>query len=165
MVHLFSKMLLSRVHFSSWLTSLWSLNMFFLKVIWHYVTLCLQAVILRSFRCWNTDWPITWDRIWISVSCTLSSYIPLDVHSCLFCTVTGIKAEEMISSHALCGATSLELRHYSDLSLHIKQHQNGIYCLNIVIIWTEFEIWDLVLYQNKSNKAQSLLRFIGWEGR
>ncbi len=32
MVHIFSKMLFSRVNFSSWLTSLWSPNMFFPEV-------------------------------------------------------------------------------------------------------------------------------------
>ncbi len=29
---------------------------------------------------------------------------------------------------------------YSDLSDHIKERQNGIYCLNVLIELTEFEI-------------------------
>ncbi len=73
------------------------------------------------------------DVIQILVSCTLSFNKPLDVHSCLFHAVTGIKVEETISSCAFRTASSLELRHYSDLSLNIKHGQNGIYCLNIVI--------------------------------
>ncbi len=36
---------------------------------------------------------------------------------------------------------------YSDLSDHIKERQNGIFCLNFLIKLTEFEIWDFVSYQ------------------
>ncbi len=60
---------------------------------------------------------------WISVSCTLSFNILSDVHSCLFHAVSGINAQETPSA----------VSRYSDPSLHIKQHQNDIYCLNIVI--------------------------------
>ncbi len=51
-----------------------------------------------------------------------------------FCAVTDVKVEEMISL----------LRRYNDLSLHIKQRQNGIYGLNIAKQWAE--IWDFVSY-------------------
>ncbi len=89
-VYIFSKILLSKVNFSSWLASLWSPNIFFwgkYDVTWN----CVQAVTLTSFLGWNSDWAIIWDRIRISVSCTLSFNIPSDVHSCLFCAETGIK--------------------------------------------------------------------------
>ncbi len=36
---------------------------------------------------------------------------------------------------------------YSDLLDHIKERQNGIYCLNFLIELTEFEIGYFVSYQ------------------
>ncbi len=42
----------------------------------------------------------------------------------------------------------LELKHYSDLSRHIKEAQNGIYCLNFFKKITTFESLDFVSYQN-----------------
>ncbi len=44
-----------------------------------------------------------------------------------FLAENDIKPEETISSRTLCVA-ALELRCYSNLSLQIKQCQNGIYC-------------------------------------
>uniref|UniRef100_A0A671MTJ5 Palmitoyltransferase n=1 Tax=Sinocyclocheilus anshuiensis TaxID=1608454 RepID=A0A671MTJ5_9TELE len=58
----------------------------------------------------------------------------------LICTLSFNLPSDMISSRAPCAAASVELRRYSGLSLHIKPCQNGIYCLNTAIQWTEFEI-------------------------
>jgi len=70
----------------------------------------------------------------------ISSFnIPSDVHSFLFHAVTGSKAEEIIHSRVLHAAALLELRRYSDLSRHIKDLQNSIYCLDFIIKLTEFE--------------------------
>ncbi len=41
----------------------------------------------------------------------------------------------------------LELRHYGDLSRHIKEPQNYIYCLNFL----KMTIWKLRLFHTKSN--------------
>ncbi len=132
MVHIFSKMPLSTVYFSSWLMSLWSPNMFFFRskceVMWH----CLQAVILTSLRGWNTDWAITWDRIRIVKLTCLRMFS--HVYFVLNLVLMWRRSDQFIcASHC-----------YSDLSLHIKQRQNSIYCLNTAIQWTGFEIWDFV---------------------
>ncbi len=67
------------------------------------VDLSLKNGVFTSFCSWNK--------------------IPSDVHSCLFHAITSnIKRW---SVHV-----TLELRRYSDLSQHIKEPHNGIYCLN-----------------------------------
>ncbi len=61
----------------------------------------------------------------------------------LFCA--DIKADEIILSHALRAATSLERG--TAIFHSIKQCRNGISFLNIERKWTEFEIWDFVSNQ------------------
>ncbi len=53
----------------------------------------------------------------------------------------------------VCLALLVELRHCSDLSLHIKQRQNVIYCLKTFLNM-------ISLFHIKSTKAQCLLRYI-----
>ncbi len=68
-----------------------------------------------------------------------------DVHSCLFNVKTSRKEEGMIAlTYALC--RSLKWCAYSNLSRHIKERQNGIYCLNFLKKIALFERWDLVSY-------------------
>ncbi len=93
--------------FSSWLMSLWSLN------IYIYIFLHINCEPLYWRFC-----TITWDRILISVSCSLSYYLPSEVYWCLFRAETGWSGV----------AASVELRRYSGLSLR-KQRQNDI------IVW------------------------------
>ncbi len=63
------------------------------------------------------------------LTCLNHTFIVYFVYSCLFCD--DIKAEEIILSHALRAATSLELllKEVQSFSLHIKQCRNGIYFL------------------------------------
>ncbi len=72
---------------------------------------------------------------------TVKNKIASDVRSCLFCAMT-------IKRKTWWVRMPLELRCYSDLSRHIKEPQNGIYCLNF--LQNEI-IWKLRLFHTESN--------------
>ena len=143
MVHIFSKMLLSRVNFSSWLTSLWSLDMFFSEVNVTLHDIVCKLIYWRLSTVETLIWAIPCHMIRISISCTLSFNTLSEAHSCLFRAVTGvIKAEEMITCAPRCFSWA-KLRQ-SDLT---PQRQNGIYVFELSnkmdVIW----IGDFVSYQ------------------
>ncbi len=81
----------------------------------YYVTFCLQVVLLTSFCNWTTDLAITWD-----------------VHSCLFRNKTSNKEEWGDHAHSLSALLVEQRLLYNNLSRHIKERQNGIYCLNFL---------------------------------
>ncbi len=68
--------------------------------------------------------------------------MPSEVHSCLCHAITS-KEEEV--------HVSLELRQNSDLSRHIKEPQNSIYCLNFFKKNTKFEVTGTVLFLRRVN--------------
>ncbi len=117
----------------------------------------LNNLILCREVFWKAKWPIMMLKlpflsdkqtrekrklttVCLTIWCVLTSFCswnrtPSDVNSYLFHTITS-KEEEMISS------LPFELRHYSNLSQHIKKSQNAIYCLNVL---KKDTIWKLTL--------------------
>ncbi len=76
---------------------------------------------------------------------SLLTYLRMFIH--VYFVMKLIWKQRCWSIHTHFPLLLLELRRYSDLSLHIKKRQNCIYCLNIVILWTESEIWDFLSCQ------------------
>ncbi len=144
-------MLLSRVIFSSWLTSLWSLNMFFGKCGEIWFTSC-NINISPRLKHWFSDYTR-------HDFCKFYSYfnISSDVRSCLFSAETA--EDDQFTRSARYRVSWTQICHSTLINGTYKPKR--FYCLNIVIKSSEF--WNETVFHIKSNKAQSVMWFIGRE--
>lgn len=127
-------MVLSRAHFSYWL-------------FWGIKCNIVYKLFLTFPRL--KQWAMTWDMIRIP-----SKLYCIFQHSCLFHVVTS-KAEEMISSCVLRGASSLEPKELHDL-LHHTKHCPKWY------LFFEFHKLYRIWKQRHFPIRSSLLRYIRW---
>ncbi len=134
MVHIFIKMLLFTVYFSGWLMSLWSPNMLSeVNVMLHELFTSCYIDVSAGLKHWLSD--CMRQDTDCKVVLFLLAYLRMFSH--VYFVLKLVLMWRRWSVHVrLALAASVELRRYSHLSLHIKQRQNSIYCLNTAIQWT-----------------------------